>query len=632
MALLRPCILGLLLASACAAHGSRTQPGTDGGRATPYDAGQRDASDAGRDAGHDSFDAASPAPAGRLFRVWAPHADAAELVGTFDDDVARAMERTGDGHFEVRVEHVQAGDLYHFVIHTGGEAYERVDPRALAWDEATQRSRVVGLAAASAEERAFAPPTTSHTVIYELHAASFFAPSDDAAPFAHVQSKLAHLAELGVNTVELMPVHEFPGAQSWGYNPRLPFAVEASYGGPEALRELVRDAHAQGIAVLLDVVYNHLEKSSPLCRYDGFSLLQSCGGIYFYGDSRALTDWGPRFDYGRAEVRSYLAEGVDTWLSAFRFDGLRFDSTCNIWNTNNGTGADIPDGARLLRELNDLIDARAPGALSIAEDLHAGERVTRPTAESGFGFDAQWDPGFHDALVPVLTRAADTPADLSAITRALTASRGLRAFSRVIFLESHDSTGKLNGHRRLTVDIDPDEPQSARVQRRSLLGALLLFTAPGIPMMLQGQEMLADGAFHDDAPLDWSYAQSQAPVLEKYRELVRLRRNVQGHSAGLTGGDLTVTHMNQRAGVLAYRRSGAGLADVMVLVNTSSRAFTAYRIGVPHGGTWRVRVSTVLYAPATLPALSAEPQAYDGLPYSVVVPLSVESGLVLSQD
>jgi 1,4-alpha-glucan branching enzyme len=151
-------------------------------------------------------------------------------------------------------------------------------------------------------------------------------------------------------------------------------------------------------------------------------------------------------------------------------------------------------------------------------------------------------------------------------------------------------------------------------------------------MMLQGQEMLADGAFHDDAPLDWSYAQSQAPVLEKYRELVRLRRNVQGHSAGLTGGDLTVTHMNQGAGVLAYRRSGAGLADVMVLVNTSSRAFTAYRIGVPHGGTWRVRVSTALDAPATLPALTAEPQAYDGLPYSVVVPLSVESGLVLSQD
>src|SRR5205085_6381975 len=161
--------------------------------------------------------------------------------------------------------------------------------------------------------------------------------------------------DLGINAIEVMPVAEFPMDLNWGYDPADPFAVESSYGGPEAFRRLIKAAHEHGIAVILDVVYNHLGPNDlPMWQFDGWHQGDS-GGIYFYNDWRANTPWGStRPDYGRPEVRQYIRDNALMWLEEFQVDALRLDATGyirNVHGSNNDSGADLPDGWSLMQWL-----------------------------------------------------------------------------------------------------------------------------------------------------------------------------------------------------------------------------------------------------------------------------------------
>ena len=171
-----------------------------------------------------------------------------------------------------------------------------------------------------------------------------------------------------------MPPFEFAGDISWGYNPSHLFAIESAYGGPDAFKHFVREAHAHGIAVIVDVVFNHLGPSDlDLWRFDGWAEGE-WGGIYFYNDERAVTPWGAtRPDYGRGEVRTFLRDSAMTWLEEFRCDGLRFDATVHIrtvegYPARPGSVA-LPDGSSFLAWINDEIRARQPWKITIAEDL-----------------------------------------------------------------------------------------------------------------------------------------------------------------------------------------------------------------------------------------------------------------------
>ncbi len=160
----------------------------------------------------------------------------------------------------------------------------------------------------------------------------------------------------GVNAIQIMPVAQFAGERSWGYNPAHIFSVEIAYGGPLAFKKFVKRAHQQGIAVILDVVYNHLGPSDlDLWQFDGWSE-NNRGGIYFYNDGRAHTPWGDtRPDYGRGEVRQYICDNVFMWLEEYHVDGLRFDGTVYI-RTPHGPGSDdLPEGWSLLQWINSQI-------------------------------------------------------------------------------------------------------------------------------------------------------------------------------------------------------------------------------------------------------------------------------------
>jgi 1,4-alpha-glucan branching enzyme len=488
----------------------------------------------------------------------------------------------------------------------------------------------------------FSMPGWDGLVVYELHVGSFNdLPGGRPGALPSVTAKLPHLADLGVTAVLLLPPAEFPGGYSWGYNSSSIFTVETDYGGPDALKAFVRAAHEHGIAVLCDVVYNHFGTAdSAVWLFDGWQDVDHKGGIYVYDDRRRHTGWGDRPDYGRPEVRQFLRDNAWMWLRDYRFDGLRWDATSYISSVDGNGLQPLDDGTRLMRRINGEIDAEQPWKISIAEDMKGDPWVTRPVGEGGAGFDSQWDPEFLHPIRRALTVVNDGERCMAAVRSALEKRYNGDWLGRVVYLESHDEVARTNGKTRLPSDITRDDPYSWCARKRSTLGAALVFTAPGIPMIFQGQELLETRAWHDDVPLDWADATRRAGIVTLYRDLVALRRNARYTTRGLRGPHLNVHHVNETDKVVAYHRwaDGGPGDDVVVLANFGHRDYPSYRLGLPRQGTWRVRLNTDWsgYDPGfgSVPVLdtTTDGSALDGMGCSAGVGLPAYTAVVLSQD
>jgi 1,4-alpha-glucan branching enzyme len=210
-----------------------------------------------------------------------------------------------------------------------------------------------------------------------------------------------------------------------------------------------------------------------------------------------------------------------------------------------------------MRWINDEIDGRQPWKLSIAEDMQDNEWGTRRTGAGGAGFDTQWDAGFLHPVRHALTRTWDQDRDLYAVAEAIGRRYNGDALQRVVYTESHDEVATSNGKRRLPEDIDPGHAGSWYARKRSTLGAVLVFTVPGIPMIFQGQELLEDGSWHDDDPVDWSRRASNAGIVRLYHDLIALRRNRDDTTGGLRGQHVHVHHVTDADKVLAFHASPA---------------------------------------------------------------------------
>ena len=583
-----------------------------------------------------------PYRGGTTFRVWAPHAERVAVMGTFNDwsPSAHPLTQEGNGYWSTDVAGAGAGDRYRYLISAGGEDLSRIDPYARLVTHSAGDAVVVGLAR---QQRApFHMPGWHDLVLYELHVGTFNdRPGGEPGRFRTAAEKLPYLAALGVNAVEVMPAAEFAADYSWGYNPANPFAVEEAYGGPDGLMTFIDAAHGHGIAVILDVVYSHWGPGdNALWRFDGWGE-PGKGGIYFYGDWRSRTPWGERPDYGRPEVRQYIRDNALMWLEDYQADGLRWDATRHIRDVD-GNDADpataLADGWGLLRWVNDEIDARQPWKPSIAEDLAGNPALTRPTAEGGAGFDAQWDGGFVHALRRALVPPDDGGRRLTEVAKTVAGDGAGDPLRRVIYTESHDEVA--NGRERLPEEIWPGQADSWPSKKRSTLGAVLVFTSPGIPMLFQGQEMLEDRWFQDQDPVDWSRRERFAGIVDLYRDLIALRRNLRGTTAGLRGAAVQVHHVDDEGKVLAFHRwdRGGPGDDVVVVANFADRTYPGYTIGFPREGRWRVRFNSdwAGYDPSFGRQhgydTDARPGEWDGLPFHGDVGLGPYSALVLSQD
>ncbi|VVM64613.1 1,4-alpha-glucan branching enzyme GlgB [Pseudomonas fluorescens] len=407
------------------------------------------------------------------FALWAP--DAFFVSVELEDGQSLPLLPQADGWFVINTR-CPAGTRYRYNI--DGEI-EVPDPasRAQAGD-VQQHSIVVDPLAYTWRHREWLGRPWHEAVIYELHVGAL-------GGFSQVEQQLARLAGLGITAIELMPIAQFPGERNWGYDGVLPYAPQASYGTPEQLKHLIDTAHGHGLAVMLDVVYNHF---GPDGNY-----LHRYAKAFFNEDKH--TPWGAAIDFQRREVRDFFIDNALMWLLEYRFDGLRFDAVHAIKS---------PD---FLQELAQRIREQTDPARHVwltVENEHNQASLLQE------GYDAQWNDDGHNALHVLLTGEtdayyadyADDPTEKLArclsqgfVFQGHTNQHGeargepsghLPPSAFVLFLQNHDQIGNRAFGERLHQLTHPDALKAATV---------LLLLSPMIPLMFMGDEFAAEQPF-----------------------------------------------------------------------------------------------------------------------------------------
>jgi 1,4-alpha-glucan branching enzyme len=594
------------------------------------------------------------------FRVWAPFVDAVGVKINGGPAVPLAREPDhidpADIVWAGTVSGTKAGDQYRYTIERNGATREFNDPRAqqltgfdlpdafgLPGNDDKPQSLIVD---PTFDMPAFTEPAFNTMVIYELHIGTF------KNTFAGATDKLDYLKDLGINAVELLPITQnpafpdhIPPDHDWGYDPAQFFAVKSRYGTPQELKEFVKQCHQRQIAVIIDVVYNHLVGNNLLKQFGGFSRPEIPDGIYLYGGDRADTGFGPRPDYGRPQVRQYIIDNALSLLRDYGVDGFRFDDTIDIRTFGRDRTAN-DDGAALLREINSAYrntDPKQPGKISIAEDLQSSSDVTLQTNPIGLEFNSQWDDTMVNVMRDVVTRVNDSDRNLGSVKDALEKKMGSDVFTRIVYTENHDQVGHPPGQNRLPTLIDINDHESIFAKKRSTLAAAIMLSSPGIPMIFQGQEMLDTRDFGRRTPTPVDFDRAVDPkfkgIVQMYHDLIALRRNLAGTTGGLTGQNLNVFHLDDGNKTLAYHRwenGGAG-DDVVVVANFSNVSLPALNIGFPRGGHWHVRFNSgaKVYDPGFEKGDSFDPVANpggkDGLNFNADVGIGPYSVVFLSQ-
>lgn len=415
---------------------------------------------------------------GVVFTLWAPTAKRVELML---DDVALAMDRRADGWFMSLAPTARAGSRYRYRIDDDiavPDPASRFQP-----DDVHGASAVVDPCAYHWGDDAWRGRAWHETVIYELHIGTF-TPSGD---FVGVQARLDYLVALGVTALELMPIADFPGHRNWGYDGVLAYAPDSQYGTPEALKALVDAAHARGLMVFLDVVYNHFgPEGNYLARY---------APAFFSDEHRTL--WGPAFNFDGADshwVREFFIHNALYWLTEYRFDGLRLDAVHAIVDRST---------PHFLQELAARV-AAGPGRertihLILEDDVHAAS----PRISAGYA--AQWYDPVHHSLHAAITgerhgyyeKYAARPAQQ--LAAALTDDANLAPTTRVIFLQNHDQVGNRAHGERIAALASPTAAAAA---------AAVVLLSPTIPLIFMGEECASRQPFPFFCDFDAALAQA----------------------------------------------------------------------------------------------------------------------------
>jgi maltooligosyltrehalose trehalohydrolase len=412
------------------------------------------------------------------FRVWAPEQQHVQVIV---DGIAHALEKDADGYWSAVLPDVLAGSKYFFAINEK----QLPDPASMSQPDGVHGASVVVDRNFVWSDHSWTGLPLSDMIIYELHVGTFTAQST----FDGVISKLAYLQKLGINAIEIMPVAQFPGARNWGYDGVYPFATQHSYGGVDGLKRLVDAAHRHGIAVLLDVVYNHQgPEGNYLVEY----------GPYF--TDKYKTGWGSAINFDDAlsdGVRNFYWQNALMWLDEFHIDGLRLDAVHAIWD--NGAVHFIEE---LRSKVKTLEKNTGRVKVLIAEFDLNNPRYIDPVEKGGYGLDGQWVDEFHHALHSIVTGETNgyyedfgamshfikTLTDSYVYTGQYSVHRKKR-FGKlpkenpygqfVVFAQNHDQVGNRFLGDRLTTTLS--------FEALKLTAAACLLT-PHIPMLFMGEE------------------------------------------------------------------------------------------------------------------------------------------------
>ncbi len=559
-----------------------------------------------------------------VFKVWAPNVAQAFVRGQFNAWGTLAMLKTGE-YFTAKALNVTDRSEYKFFFPTrvadGGYA---PDPNARAFNSpASYNSIVENPFRFTWTDEAFATPPAEKLVVYQLHIGTFSGLNDpvgtapNPARYSDVTARVAHLKSLGVNAVQLCPVNEFPGDLSAGYNPVSNYAPEWKYGTADEFKAMVNTLHRNGIAVLLDIVWNHFSPTDNyLWNYDG---TQS-----WFDTPDVTTPWGSQAAFGRAGVADHFAHNAHYWFSEFHLDGFRMDATSFMT-----PGTHSLSGWQLMQRLNNEKNNRWADKITVAEQLPSDPIYSTPTNLGGAGFDVQYSMLFRDNIRNAVFAAAFGDPSMNSVRSALLGNgpwlSGVHAYH---YVQLHDEAWPSSGGQRLVKTIDPTAPHDDIWARgRTMLALGLTLSSAGVPAFLQGDEWLESNPFNPAPDLsgriDWAKKTTNAGVFAFYQRLIGLRTTLAPLFA--SSGTL-VYHVNEAGNVIGFRRTDGNGTPMVVIANFSNTDYPAYQVGFPQAGTWVELVNSQdpLYGgsgPVNAGTLTASGGAYDGFNQSLTLAL-----------
>ncbi|MEZ6242927.1 MAG: alpha-amylase family glycosyl hydrolase [Phycisphaerales bacterium] len=520
----------------------------------------------------------TPIAGGTVFKVWAPTRTTCHVRGEFNGwSTANPLTKVGE-YFIGFVPGAVAGQMYKYYFNN---SVWNTDPRARRLNPTDNlNAYIVDPLAYQWQHDDFIADPLDRFVIYQLHVGSFsgrndpFGPAPTPSGYRDVGERAAHLEELGVNAVMVNPIDEFPGDFSGGYNPTTMYSWEWALGTPDDLKYMVDELHAHGIAVLLDVVWNHFAVNDNfLWNYDGS---QS-----YFDTPHQDTPWGAQANYDAPGVFAYYLDSVHYVMGEFRMDGYRQDAVMAM--TDSGWTAQWPAGQELVRQMNDTIDNRYADANTIAEIY-----IDNPWVQTGLHFDTQYHNSFKNALRSAVFDAAFTSPNVSAVAAAIDGTGGVSGTQVLNYFELHDDAWPLNGHERAVTEIDTSSPHDDQYARgRTTLANALVLLSSGVPAILQGTEWLEDEGWEENK-IDWAHKITYAPIFDYYKTLVTLRTSEPALAAD---ADVWVYHVNEGADVIAFERWQDGGKSFVVVANMGNTDWTDYRLGLPREGTWGVVVN-----------------------------------------
>jgi maltooligosyltrehalose trehalohydrolase len=578
------------------------------------------------------------------FAVWAQDA---RKVAVKVGDRACAMEGPDEhGWWRAMVEDAGPGSDYGFLLDDDAMVYP--DPRSVWQPHGVHGlSRVYDHAAFAWHDEGWHAPPLASAVLYEMHVGTF----TPGRTLGSAIDRLDYLAELGVTHVELMPVAAFAGDRGWGYDGVDLYAVAEVYGGPDGLKRFVDACHGRGLAVVLDVVYNHF---GPVGAY--------AGKFGPYLTNQHCTPWGDAVnleDAGSDEVRRFLCDNALMWMRDFHIDGLRLDAVHGFVDRSA-----IHFMEQLAAEVEVLGDTLAKKLVLIAESDLNDPRIVKPREAGGYGMDAQWNDDFHHALFTVLhhEKGWGYYSDFGSVAKLVKALthvfvydgqyslyRGRRHGRPVDGLSGHHFVGFIQNHDQVGNRATGDRVAQIVGMNRAKVAAGIMLTAPFVPLLFQGEEFATCTPFlyfadHEDADMAkavsegrkrefaaFGFAEQEVPdpearetferstlnwreadegqhqeMLEWYRALIRLRRT----SGALNDGDMGHIHVewSEPDSWLAMNR---GAVQVLANLGQNEASFAVpegFRVALVSRNAVSAAEGTIVLPPDTLAILSSEPE------------------------
>lgn len=513
------------------------------------------------------------------FKLFAPYNQEATLIGCFSDWKDIPMEKDNQGYFRTQVDLEDGAYQYKFRVRSKSWFFEPnewidvVDPYATDIDNPTQNgvfrvkdgAKIVDTYIWQNDGKNL--PPDHKLVIYEMHIGDFSGGEDDSharGGYQNVIEKLDYLCELGVNAIELMPVKEYPGDYSWGYNPRYFFATESSYGFTEDLKHLIDECHGKGIRVIMDGIFNHSEASSPLTQIDH--------DYWYYHEPRDPdNNWGPEFNYEHYDENldvkpawQFIGDTVSFWIEEYHIDGVRYDAARQIANYDF---------------MHWIVD-KAHQTAGEKPFYNIAEYI--PETTSITNMDGPMDGCWHDSFYHTIkAHICGDRFELEELKDVLDCKRqGFMGATNVVnYLTNHD-------HERMMVELANREIFDETAFKRLKLGAVMLMTAVGVPLVWMGEEF---GDYHDLDPepskIDWQLLSNDLNrgLLEYYKGLIKLRKD----NHALYTENIEFFHEDPESQVLAYTRWNDEGSRIAVVANFSDKFLAGYTVpNFPENGTW----------------------------------------------